>query len=121
MGQIERNTVNTNDSFKYHEIAPEVLQELREQLKTFPNLATAHLVQKVVHHFPQEQSYVLGITSKRAWYRSQSNDRDGKLVNELAEQLKFPGFVFIIPLEQNYRPLRKIFERVQGSEIYRAV
>lgn len=120
MAQAERNDVSINDSFKYHEIAPELLHDLREQLKAFPNLATAHLVQKVLHHFPQEPSYVLGITSKRAWYRSQSNERDAKLVNELAEQWNFPGFVLIIPFEQNYKPLRKIFERVQGSEIYRA-
>lgn len=120
MAQAERNEVSINDSFKYHEVAPEMLHDLREQLKTFPNLATAHLVQKVLHHFPQEPSYVLGITSKRAWYRSQSNARDGKLVNELAEHLNFPGFVLIIPFEQNYKPLRKMFERVQGSEIYRA-
>jgi len=120
MAQAERNDVSINDSFKYHEVAPELLHDLREQLKTFPNLATAHLVQKVLHHFPQEPSYVLGITSKRPWYRSQSNERDGRLVNELGEQLKFPGFILIIPFEQNYKPLRKVFERVQGSEIYRA-
>ena len=120
MAQAERNDVSINDSFKYHEIAPELLHDLREQLKTFPNLATAHLVQKVLRHFPQEPSYVLGITSKRAWYRSQSNERDGKLVNELGEQLNFPGFILIIPFEQNYKALRKVFERVQGSEIYRA-
>ncbi len=120
MAKIERNNVSINDSFKYHEIAPELLHDLREQLKTFPNLATAHLVQKVLHHFPQEPSYVLGITSKGAWYRWKSNAQDGKLVNELAQQLNFPEFILIIPFEQNYKPLRKSFERVQGSEIYRA-
>ena len=120
LAQAERNNVSINDSFKYHEIAPELLNDLREQLKTFPSLATAYLVQKVLHHFPQEQSYVLGITSKREWYRGQSNERDGRLVTELADQLKFPAFILIIPLEQNYKPLRKIFERVRGAEIYRA-
>lgn len=44
----------------------------------------------------------------------------GNWVNELAEQLNFPGFILVIPFEQNYKPLRKTFERVQGSEIYRA-
>jgi len=54
LAQTERTSISVKDSFKYHELAPEVVRELREQLKTFPDLARAYLVQKVVKHFPQE-------------------------------------------------------------------
>jgi hypothetical protein len=38
----------------------------------------------------------------------------------LADHVSFPGFTFIIALEERYKPLRAIFERIQGAEIYRA-
>lgn len=63
---------------------------------------------------------MLGVTRKKAWYSSSNNARDVKLVEQLAEQLTFPGFTFVIALEDGYKPLRKVFERIQGSEIYRA-
>ena len=63
LAQDERHNVSTKDHFKYHELAPESIRELREQLRNYPDLATAHLVQKVVQHFPEESlSYVLGVT-----------------------------------------------------------
>ena len=120
LAQDERHNVSTKDYFKYHELAPESIRELRDQLRNYPDLATAHLVQKVVQHFPEEPSYVLGVTCKRPWYRGQSDARDQTLVNELAERISFPGPTLIIALEQSYRPLRKVFEGIQGSELYRA-
>lgn len=120
LAQEERTTISTKDTFKPHEIAPEVLRELRDQLRNFPDLATAYMVQKVVQYFPQEPGYVLGVTSKQKWYRSHDNARDVKLVEQLADQVSFPGFTYVVALEQGYKPLRKIFGRVAGSEIYRA-
>jgi len=43
-----------------------------------------------------------------------------KLVDQLAEQVTYPGFTFVIALAGDYKRLRKAFERIQGSEIYRA-
>jgi hypothetical protein len=120
LAQAERTTITINDDFKYHDVAPEVIRELRDVLKRYPDLATAHLVQKVVQHFPQEPGYVLGVTSKKPWYNAKANAQDAKLVGELAENVKLPGFTYIIALEAEFKPLRKIFERIQGAEIYRA-
>ena len=120
LAQVERTTVSAKDGFKYHEIAPEVVRELSAQLRTYPDLAAAYLVQKVVQHFPQEPGYVLGVIRKRAWYSSSNNAKDVRLVEQLAEQMTFPGFTFVIALEEGYKPLRKVFERIQGAEIYRA-
>ena len=121
LAQAERTTVSVNDGFKYHEVAPEVVRELGAQLKTYPDLAAAYLVQKVVQHFPQEPSYVLGVIRKRAWYSSSNNAQDVRLVGQLADQVTFPGFTFVIALDEGYKPLRKVFEQIQGAEVYRAI
>jgi hypothetical protein len=71
--------------------------------------------------FREEPSYVLGIIRKRAWHESQDNNLDRQLINQLATEVKFPGFTYIIALEHNYRSLRKIFSDIRGAEIYRAV
>jgi Zn-dependent protease with chaperone function len=118
--RTERTSIGTKDGFKQHELAPEVIRELCEQLKTYEDLATAYLVQKVVQYFPQEPGYVLGVTRKKAWYSGSNNARDVKLVEQLAELLTFPGFTYVIALEDAYKPLRKVFERIEGAEIYRA-
>jgi len=120
LARAERTSISTKDGFKEHELAPEVIRELSEQLKTYPDLATAYLVQKVVQYFPQEPGYVLGVTRRKAWYSGSNNARDVKLVEQLAEQLTFPGFTFVIALEDSYKPLRKVFERIEGAEIYHA-
>ena len=120
LARAERTTISTKDDFKYHDVAPEVIRELRDQLKNYPDLATAHLVQKVVEHFPQEPGYVLGVTTRKSWYNATGNAQDVKLVGQLAENVNFPGFTYIIALEADLKPLRKVFERIQGAEIYRA-
>lgn len=121
LAQQERNDVSVNDSFKYHGLAPEVVSELRDRLSNYPDLVVAYLVQKVVHHFPQEPGYVLGVVGERTkWFSGNSGAPDYTLVNKLATEATFPGPTLIIALENDYKPLRKIFERVQGSEIYRA-
>ena len=116
----ERNTIKETDRFKSHGVAPDVLMALRKQLARYSDLASAHLVQKVVKNFPEKPSYVLGITRKRAWHESQDNNLDLQLIKRLVAEVSFPGFTFIIALEHSYRPLRRILSEVRDSEIYKA-
>lgn len=116
----ERSTIKEADRFKAHALTPDALVALRAQLATFSDLKSAHLVQKVVKHFPEDQSYVLGIIRKRRWNQSHHDEWDRDLVNRLAQQVSFPGFTYIIALEGEYKPFRKIFKEIQGAEIYRA-
>ena len=51
---------------------------------------------------------------------SDEEDRTKARFKQLADQLTFPGFTYVIALEEGYKPLRKVFERVERSEIYRA-
>ncbi len=121
LGRSERTTIKDTDSFKSHGVAPDALVALRAQLAKYSEVASAHLVQKAVKHFPEDQSYVLGIRRKRAWYQSQDNKLDQALIDRLASEVSFPGYTYIIALEHNYKSLRRIFSDIRGSEIYRAV
>ena len=114
----ERETVLKSDLFQPPEWQSEVLAELRRQLANVPLLERAYLVKKVCKHFPQDTCYVLGVTSKR-FLGLQLDNRDTKLVEQLATTITYPFYTFIIPLEHTYKPLRKIFRRIERAEIYR--
>ena len=74
-------------------------------------------MKKLCKHFPQDTCYVLGVISKRFW-GLQVDSRDSRLVNYLATTLNYPDYIYIIPLEHTYKPLRKVFKRIEGAEIY---
>ena len=122
LAQQERTNLSVKDDFKHHGVEPDVIRKLHEQLGNHPDVAIAHLVQKVVHHFPQEPSYVLGIIIERFhWFGGDGDEaRDQRLIDKLADEVSLPGHAFVIALEDAYKPLRKVFERIEGSEIYRA-
>lgn len=118
LARQERENISVHDDFKSHGLSREELEALRGQLRNFPGLGSAYLVQKVVKHFPEEPGYVLGVISKGGWYTMQSDRRDQQLINELAESVNFTGYTYIIALEHNYKPLRKIFKNITGAQIY---
>lgn len=120
LARQERDNVESDDHFDYHGLAAEALEALRAQLAKFPRLEAAHLVRKEVKHFPEEPSYVLGIISKQAWYKPQNNHTDLELINQLANEVQFPGYTFIVAMEHNYRWLRTVFKRIEGSLVYRS-
>lgn len=115
----ERETIVKSDAFAAHGLEGEALEALRAQLANVPLLRSAHLVKKLCKHFSQDNCFVLGVTSKR-FLGLQLDGRDGKLVEQLAKNLKFPDYIYIIPLERSYKSLRKVFKRIEGAEIYRA-
>lgn len=118
LGRQERENISVHDHFKSHGLTREALEALRAQLANIPRLGSAYLVQKVVKHFPDQPSYVLGVISSGGWYTMQSNRRDQKLIDELAANVNFTGYTFIIALEHNYKPLRKVFKKIAGAQIY---
>jgi Zn-dependent protease with chaperone function len=117
--QRERETILKSDAFERHGLNSEALEALRAQLANVPLLESAYLVKKLCKHFPQDTCYVLGVLSKR-FLGLQLDSRDNKLVSQLATTINYADYTFIIPLERNYKSLRKIFRRIDGAEIYRA-
>ena len=117
--QRERETITKKDAFQSHGLESEQLEALLVQLANVPLLESAYLVRKMCNHFPQDTCYVLGVVSKR-FLGLQLDSRDTKLVNQLASTINYSAYTYIIPLERNYKSLRKIFKRIDGAEIYRA-
>jgi Zn-dependent protease with chaperone function len=117
--RAERETVSTKDSFKPHNLPTDKLRHLCEQLAAFGRVRVAYLVQKDVKHFPDEPGYVLGVIPKYPWYSVRTSNSSQKFVDQLATQIEYAGYTYIVALEKNYRPLRKRFQKIQGAEIYR--
>lgn len=115
----ERETILASDEFQSHGLDDEILEALRAQLAESPLLQSAYLVKKMCKHFPQDNCYVLGVHSKRV-LGLQLDGRDTKLVEQLANGVKFPDYLFIIALEHGYKRLRKKFKRIDDAEVYRA-
>ena len=120
LARQERNNVSTRDEFDSHGLPQEVLVALRAQLAEFPKLRSAHLVRKVVKHRPEDHSYVLGIISKFSLLKLHSAKHDQKLIDQLANELRFPGYTLVVAMENDYRGLRRKFKRIEGSLIYQS-
>jgi hypothetical protein len=121
LGEYERKKITQNDRFESHGLSPEELEPFQAQLAKFPNLISARLTRKVVEHFPERPMYVLGVIAKHRWYRVSNNRLDQELVDELASNVTFPGHTQIVAMEQNFKWLRRVLRRIEGSEIYRAL
>ena len=117
--RAERETISTKDTFKPHNLPTDKLRHLCEQLAAFGRVRVAYLVQKDVKHFPDEPGYVLGVIPKYPWYSVRTNGSSQKFVDQLATQIEYSGYTYIVALEKNYRTLRKKFKRIQGAEIYK--
>ena len=118
LAQAERTSISSNDNFMLHNVAPEEISKLQAQLSNHPDVAIAYLVQKVVQHFPQEPFHVLGIVIERTNWFGGDDETDQRLIDKLADEVAI--LAFIVLLEKNYKPLHKVFEQIEGSEIYRA-
>jgi len=62
---------------------------------------------------------VLGLIVERVQrFGTDGDEVDQRLVAKLADQVSLPAFILL--LEKEFKPLRKVFEEIAGSEIYRA-
>lgn len=118
LAQAERTNVSSNDKFAPHNIVPEEISKLQAQLSNHPDVAIAYLVQKVVHHFQEEPFHVLGIAIERTNWLGGDDETEQRLIDKLADEVAI--LAFIVLLEKNHKPLREVFEQIEGSEIYRA-
>jgi hypothetical protein len=92
---------------------------LRAQVSDDPDIRTVYFVRKVVKHFPEVPFYVLGIVPFRRWYQFRSAKAESELIKQLATGLKFPGETIVVALERKWKYLRRLFNDINGAEIYR--
>ena len=116
----ERQTIYPGDEFRSPGLEAQEIERLRDQLSNFAQIRTAYLVRKVLHYFPEEPLYVLGIIPQRPWYKGRSVQAEGALIKTLADEIQLPAQALVISLEGNRRHLRKVFSDTYGAEIWRS-
>jgi Zn-dependent protease with chaperone function len=114
----ERKAVTPKDTLLSHDLPVEQLQALAVQLAQNSQVKAALLVRKQVNHYANQPMYVLGIVQNYKWYQFRSDDASAKLVNELAENLQFDGYLHIIALDGTQKKMRRTLESQPNSLIY---
>jgi hypothetical protein len=116
----ERAQVRTSDKLLPHELPPEAVQALVEQLRTFPEVRYAWLVRKQTQYYPDVPLYVLGVCRKSYWWKLESSGAQKRLAQALATNVQYPGETLIICLDGENKHFRSRFKKVPGAKIYSA-
>ncbi|MCS6861080.1 MAG: M48 family metalloprotease [Abditibacteriales bacterium] len=114
----ERSGVNLRDQFEPHNLAPETVQRVREQLARYTEVAAAYLVRKVVRYFPERPYYVLGVVPHHPRWTLNRGAADGRLLQRLVKELESPGETYLIILSGQARQLERTFRPIAGAQIF---
>ncbi len=115
LAQQERAVIGPTDIFAPHELSPNQVADLAQQLTNHASVKSAYLVRKQVEHFPEQPFYILGILYKSGLL--EAKDAETKLISQLTEQLVFPGHTLVISIHKD-KGMTKTLQQVAGSEIY---
>lgn len=113
----ERGYVALTDTFVPHQLDAGTLHELMAQLMRF-NLRCAYLVRKETVHYRNEPLYVLGVQRQTRWWQFDAASVAQHLVNQISQEVKFPGETLIISLDGEYKSFRGRFRKVADSSIF---
>lgn len=122
--EAERTTLLTTDTFLPADLDAELLDGLRNQLASLPDVKRALLVGKHVTHLREQPAFVLAVEGNHPWwqrnfYTPRVKCRTRDLRAQLPRQLSMPpGFVIVV-LDETTTRLQRIWRTVPGSEIYR--
>ena len=116
--QVERSGLSAKDKLVHHGLGEEELAPLREQLVSNAQISAAYLVRKEVEHFAEKPLYVLGIVAAKAWYKFENEDFQARLCASFAEELKFEGECFVVPLSSQNAALKKAVLKVEDCKIF---
>ncbi len=118
--KAERDSVSPKDTFLPHDLSPEDLDAVTDQLARYQRLHRAYLVRKEVKLFPDFPQYVLGVAIRFPWYEYVSRRRLNNLHLRIAGELEFPFPAIVINLSiEGAGAFRKKMKKVPGAAIYR--
>lgn len=118
LAEQERAQVSVSDEFIPHELSKSDLAELSQQLRRYPHICEAYLVQKKVRYFPEEPFYVMVISRKVSFWKLALSSQDTKIINQLVKELNFPGQCWITALNEETRPLFKKLNKIDKKPFY---
>jgi len=112
----ERETFKDGDELLPHDLTPEQVARLREQLAGIEELKAAYLARKRLEHFPERPVYVLGVESALSW-RKRSDESDAQLLQDIIRRGGIPEQTFLITLRANRRT-DAVMKQMEDALIY---
>jgi Zn-dependent protease with chaperone function len=121
LNQEERNTLTSKDKFSHHELPPEKIESLLEQLKRY-SIKHAYLIKKETTIQKETPLYGLLVEISIPWYKgltSKSKLKTQKeFVDRIAKEITFPVETLIISGSTDMIILRRKFKKVKGSKLF---
>jgi Zn-dependent protease with chaperone function len=118
LARAERARATAKDPYIPHELNPEQIKTIVDQLVVIPEIGSAFLARKYLRHFPEKPLYVLAVKRRVKWYQIESSTAVQVLTKKLINELKFPGPTIVFVAHQNLKSLGKKIRNVPGSNIY---
>lgn len=115
----ERQSISHQDTFEPHNLPPADIESVQRQLAMYESVRTAYLTRKVVRLLPEKPFYVLGVVVRRPWYEHIIGKRYKALLKQLTD-LAFPGYYYVVILDEHAKKLKKMMSKVEGARIYDA-
>lgn len=113
----ERGDVGPDDTLTPHDLPAAVIEGLREQLARHEQIEAAYLVRKSVTCFPDQPLYVLGLILRKRFGFGVA-DKSEEVIAKFGSEAEMPGETLCILLDGGYKPMRKIFSRMAGAQVY---
>ncbi|MEM7556248.1 MAG: M48 family metalloprotease, partial [Cyanobacteria bacterium P01_A01_bin.84] len=113
--QQERSTVDYTDKFIPHNLPADEVQQISQQLSSYPQVKKAYLVRKKVNIFPEKGFYILGIIRRYHIISGGEYDCNGELFEQIESELSFSGDIAIIICNQQNMKLIKVIGQVPYS------
>ncbi|NJL91144.1 MAG: hypothetical protein HC916_16205 [Coleofasciculaceae cyanobacterium SM2_1_6] len=116
----ERSQCKKKDIYIPHNLTPEQLETLRQQLSTLPTFSQikqAYLVQKAVDNLPEHPFYLLGIIRHKGFLESATAQVEWESI--LGNALSLPGDFGVVLLNEN-RKLQHSLQNIEDANFYKA-
>ena len=117
MQEAQALTFSLNDTLAPHELAPDVLKNIQEELGKVRGLSEAFLVRKVVEGM--DPFYVLAVTASVTLRNERYAKHVGPLFEELSKLTTLPEPMVFLSLDGKHANMRERISRIQGAPIYR--
>lgn len=112
----ERSRVLLGDTLAAHDLMPEQIAQLRQQLRTIKGLRRVWMARKAFTDPAQPPLLLVGFTTGR-WWSLPSEARGIRIRDEILGQVEFPLPALVFRVEGTNRRFRRKFRKVRGSRV----
>ncbi|WP_270180988.1 M48 family metallopeptidase [Alkalihalobacillus sp. CinArs1] len=110
----ERSEVRPDDAYRLPVVKSEVIRMLSQYLRMFPQVKVAHLLEKVVTHFPDQKVYVLTIELEESYL---TNRKRSAFIERVCEELEADEEI-LVQVTNGNKPMKRAVSEHPKSVIY---